>query len=330
MAAAASVSRRSCWGTSPTSTGTSARTRTRASGSGAISTTRRTRGAPTPKITLNYGLRLDVINPQTVNEAGNGGWLDLRTGEILIGGVGDVDLAGNVKNRWNWAPRVGATYQIDEKTVIRGGYGRTYDIGVFGSLFGHSVTQNLPVLSVQQINAPSNFDRVFTLAQGPPDPTFQTSTTGHFPLKDGVFTRALPPKQRPPMPWTRSTSPCSDSCRTSCQSRSATSAIAGACSSWATVPDVMVNDPTLQGFPTVPRDKRRPFFAGLYPTTVGGYGGAFDWTQGIQLLLQLRAQLVRLAAGALQPALQGRVLVPGELHVAEGGAGRRVVLLLRP
>ena len=27
----------------------------------------------TPKLTLNYGLRLDVINPQTVNEAGNGG-----------------------------------------------------------------------------------------------------------------------------------------------------------------------------------------------------------------------------------------------------------------
>ena len=36
----------------------------------------------TPKLTLNYGLRLDVINPQTVNGAGNGGFLDLETGEI--------------------------------------------------------------------------------------------------------------------------------------------------------------------------------------------------------------------------------------------------------
>ena len=108
-----------------TSAGTRARTPTRASGSGATSTTRRTRGGRAPKLTLNYGLRLDVINPQTVNEAGNGGWLDLNTGEILIGGVGDVNLAGNVKNNLNWAPRVGVTYQINDKTVIRGGYGRT-------------------------------------------------------------------------------------------------------------------------------------------------------------------------------------------------------------
>ena len=30
----------------------------------------------------------------------------------------------------------------------------------------------LPVLAVQELNAPSNFDRVFTLASGPPSPTF--------------------------------------------------------------------------------------------------------------------------------------------------------------
>ncbi len=46
-------------------------------------------------------------------------------------------------------------------------------------------------------------------------------------------------------------------------------------------PAVNVNDPTLEGFGTLPRDQRRPFFAGQFPTTVGGYGGAFGWTQGI-------------------------------------------------
>ena len=73
-----------------------------------------------------------------MNEAGNGGLLDLTTGEILVGGVGGIGLNGNVKNRLNWAPRLGATYQLDEKTVLRAGYGRSYDIGVFGSLFGHT------------------------------------------------------------------------------------------------------------------------------------------------------------------------------------------------
>ena len=100
-----------------------------------------------------------------------------------MGGVGDVNLAGNVKNALNWAPRLGTTYQLNEKTVIRAGYGRSYDIGVFGSLFGHSVTQNLPVLSVQEVNAPNNFDRVFTLATGPNPPTFpDPGSSGRFTL----------------------------------------------------------------------------------------------------------------------------------------------------
>jgi outer membrane receptor protein involved in Fe transport len=236
----------------------------------------------TPKITLNYGLRLDIINPQTVNEAGNGGWLDLKTGEILIGGVGDVNLAGNVKNHLNWAPRVGATYQINDTTVIRGGYGRTYDIGVFGSLFGHSVTQNLPVLSVQSLNPASNFDKVFTLASGPPDPTFLTSSTGRFPLPNGVFTRALPPEQRPPSV---------DAFNITVQHQlndvmSIEVGYVGNRGRHAFVgdgPDVGVNDPTLDGFPNVPRDNRRPFFSGQAPTVVGGYSGAFGWTQGISI-----------------------------------------------
>jgi hypothetical protein len=31
------------------------------------------------------------------------------------------------------------------------GYGRSFDIGVFGSIFGHSVAQNLPVLADQEL-----------------------------------------------------------------------------------------------------------------------------------------------------------------------------------
>src|SRR5262249_57602380 len=100
------------------------------------------------KVAGNDGIRGDMMNPQTVNEAGNGGWLDIATGEIRVGGVGDVDLAGNVSNKINWAPRLGVTYQLNPKTVIRAGYGRSYDIGVFGSTFGHAGTQKLPVLAV--------------------------------------------------------------------------------------------------------------------------------------------------------------------------------------
>jgi hypothetical protein len=167
----------------------------------------------TPKLTVNYGLRLDVINPQTVSGAAKGGFLDLDTGQILVAGVGGIPLNGGVKNTYNLAPRLAAAYQFTDKTVLRAGYGRSYDIGVFGSLFGHSVTQNLPVLAVQELNN-GDASRVFTLASGPPAftayfglnapsnrggvPNATMPADGRFFLPDGVFARALPFKQRLP------------------------------------------------------------------------------------------------------------------------------------
>jgi outer membrane receptor protein involved in Fe transport len=248
----------------------------------------------TPKLTLNYGLRLDVINPQVVNEAGNGGWLDLTTGNILVGGVGGVDLAGNVANTLNWAPRLGVTYQLNEKTVIRAGYGRSYDIGVFGSTFGHSVTQNLPVLAVQELNAPGQFGRVFTLAQGPPPPVFPAvPSNGMFPLPNGVFARALaqesatagaPGQQKQRLPALDAYNLTVQRQLTNNLSfeigyvgNKGTHVFAG------DGPAFNVNQPTLEGFlQGVPQERRRPFFAGPIRVMDGGsMGGPYGWTQGI-------------------------------------------------
>ena len=59
----------------------------------------------------------------------------------------NVSAAGNA-----WNPRVGLAYQMTPKTVIRAGYGRSFDLGVFGSTFGHVVTQNIPVLANQSLS----------------------------------------------------------------------------------------------------------------------------------------------------------------------------------
>jgi hypothetical protein len=56
---------------------------------------------------------------------------------------------------------------LNPKTVIRAGYGRSYDIGVFGSIFGHVVTQNLPVLANQQINPTTSTAPAFVVDSGP-------------------------------------------------------------------------------------------------------------------------------------------------------------------
>ena len=154
----------------------------------------------TPKLTLNYGLRWEQVFPETVNGPGNGGQLDLRTGEIVVFGIGGNSDHGIQTMKWtNFAPRFGITYQLTSKTVVRGGYGWSYALGTFGSIFGHNVTQNLPVLAIQDLNRPNDFSGVFRLDQGPPQPTFpEPGPNGRFPLPDGVSGKARPLNLRMP------------------------------------------------------------------------------------------------------------------------------------
>ena len=234
----------------------------------------------TSKITVNYGLRLDVINPQTVSGAGKGGFLlatvsdgqvDIPSPNILVAGVGGVPLNGGIKNSLNWAPRAGVTYQLNERTVIRGGYGRSYDIGVFGSLFGHSVTQNLPVLSAQQLSGANSFDAVFNLSQPAPPPVFVSApSNGQFAVPNGVFTRALPDKQRPPTVDAYNITVQ----REIGQQMSVEVGYVGNHGARVFIgdgPAVNGNQPILTGFPNVSQDQRKPYFT------------RYGWTQGIDV-----------------------------------------------
>jgi hypothetical protein len=135
----------------------------------------------TPKLTLNYGLRWELYMPETVNGKGNGGFANaslapgVGNGVIRVAGYGPYGLNGNINSNYHaFAPRFGMAYSMNEKTVVRMGFGVSYDMGVFGSNFGHAVTQNLPVLANQTISASTvipgasdNYITAFNLAQGP-------------------------------------------------------------------------------------------------------------------------------------------------------------------
>ena len=139
----------------------------------------------TPKFTLNYGLRWEVYFPEYVNGKDNGGFANIVQGVVRVAGEAGIGLNGNIDNKWSYfAPRVGFAYQLTPKTVVRMGYGRSYDMGVFGSNFGHAVTQNLPVLASQLVQpaVPNKF-AAFTLDQGPPIFNFPAiPSNGLFPV----------------------------------------------------------------------------------------------------------------------------------------------------
>ena len=150
----------------------------------------------TQTLTINYGLRYEFYFPETINAAGNGALLDLKTGYLNVAGVGGIASNMNWGRQTNtWSPRIGIAYQVHPTTVIRAGYGRSFDIGVFGSIFGHAATQNLPVLSSQQVTTTTGaLGSAFSLASGPPAPTpISVPSTGLLPNPGAdVNTRARP------------------------------------------------------------------------------------------------------------------------------------------
>jgi hypothetical protein len=154
------------------------------------------------KLTFNYGLRYEFYFPETINSPGNGALLNPDNGYLYVAGIGGVASNMNWQRRDNtWSPRIGLAYQVRPETVIRAGYGRSFDIGVFGSIFGHAATQNLPVLSSQQVTQTGGANSApFTLAQGPPAPSFITPPSNGLLPNPGnqVNSRARPNPLRLP------------------------------------------------------------------------------------------------------------------------------------
>jgi hypothetical protein len=150
----------------------------------------------TSKLTVNIGLRWEMTFPESVNGAGNGATLNIHDGLMYVFGQGGVSSHGIQNMNWKqFAPRFGVAYQIDPKTVVRAGFGISYDLGVFGSNFGHNVTQNPPVLANQNVNPPNGFTDVFTLAQGPPTlAPITVASNGTFPLPAGINPKYRPDK----------------------------------------------------------------------------------------------------------------------------------------
>jgi hypothetical protein len=79
------------------------------------------------KLTLNLGLRFEMYPLMQRADSGIER-LDLATYEVLLGGRGSTpDDAGISVKKFYVAPRLGASYRLDDDTVVRAGYGRTFN-----------------------------------------------------------------------------------------------------------------------------------------------------------------------------------------------------------
>ncbi len=134
----------------------------------------------TNKLTANIGIRWEGYFPETVNGPENGALMNLNDGYLHVAGVGGIpsDMGWNFVAWKMFEPRLGLAYQIDDKDVIRAGYGRSFDIGVFGSVFGHTVTQNLPVLANQSISNKGGTSQAFCLGSPADNPGCNPSNDG--------------------------------------------------------------------------------------------------------------------------------------------------------
>ena len=215
----------------------------------------------TQKFTLAYGLRWDIVNPEYVTGKGQGSFLDLNTGNLRVAGFGNIGSNFNVGRNWhNFAPRLGLAYQVTPKTVVRGGYGRSYDLGVFGSIYGHVVTQNLPVLASQNLPAPNSFADVFNLATGPPAaPAPVVPSNGLLPEPVGVSSHARSNRLRLAR---------LDAYNFTVQHQltSTMSLEVGYVGNqghgfYANNPDMNINQASVVGYPSIPTDNRKPFFS---------------------------------------------------------------------
>jgi hypothetical protein len=143
------------------------------------------------RLTINYGLRWEVYFPQTVNAGGflliqNNALPAIGNAAINVVGNSDVNSQGNVQNTFkNFGPRFGLAYLVGAKTVIRAGYGRSFDVGYEGSLFGIAATQNPPITAHFQIRNGTTSGLMIN-SNGGPTPLDISSYT-QFQMTPGSF-----------------------------------------------------------------------------------------------------------------------------------------------
>jgi hypothetical protein len=143
------------------------------------------------KLTLNYGIRWELFPIFSRDGAGMQRY-DYSTNNVILGGIdGQPNGAGTDSGKLGFAPRVGICYRLNDKTVLRAGYGISND----PYPFTRAMRDPYPVTIAQTVNANNSYVAAGNFTTGIPGyatvaPVINTNGTAALPLT--AYTKTLP------------------------------------------------------------------------------------------------------------------------------------------
>lgn len=153
-----------------------------------------------PKLTVNYGLRYEIYPYPAGIAPGDQSYYDPETNTALISGYGPVNDRVNVKTQYtNLAPRLGIAYRLDNKTVIRTGYGVSYVPISLNTLanqnYGSQITVSITGANPNSVARDANGNPI-TLSTGIPNPQIIDLTSGVVTPPNNVTLGVINPNAR--------------------------------------------------------------------------------------------------------------------------------------
>ena len=137
------------------------------------------------KLTLNLGLRYELY-PLFARADRGLELLDLNTFTVALGGLGNNPRdVGLETSKTLFAPRVGVAYRLNDDTVLRAGFGRTFN----PMPWSRPIRDPYPLVIAYSGAGPNGFIPYGTLAQGIPGAPNIDTSTGTVPLPRGVQMR---------------------------------------------------------------------------------------------------------------------------------------------
>lgn len=138
---------------------------------------------PAANLTLSAGVRYTQNFPSTEVDD-QGAIFNLQTQQLDYLGRDGYPRSGRDLRKNNWGPRLGVAWQLDDKTVVRSGYGLVWiELAGITTPF---INPQFPFLQTVTQRTLDNLTPAFTLAQGPS--VAPLPTTPDAGLGQGVFT----------------------------------------------------------------------------------------------------------------------------------------------